>query len=98
MMPVTHLSRVVCSVSVVALFGLLAVPARAATTTYDTNNTPYTGGTIDPGDTVLLNNGATVTGNVIDNGTLQFNQSGTTLTISNVISGTGTLNVSGGRV
>ena len=77
----------------VALLGSLAVPARAATTTYDTNNTPYAGGTIDPGDTVLLNDGATVTGDITDNGTLQFNQSGTTLTISNVISGTGTLSL-----
>jgi len=80
--------------------GLATSPARAATTTYDTNNTPCTGGTINPGDTVLLNNGATVTGNITDNGTLQFNQSGNTLTISNLISGsgTGTLNVTGGSV
>ena len=53
---------------------------------------PYTGGTIDPDDTVLLNDRATVTGNVAANGTLQFNQSaGNTLTISNTLSGTGTL-------
>ena len=81
--------------------GLATSPARAATTTYDTNNTPCTGGTINPGDTMLLNNGATVTGNITDNGTLQFNQSaGNTLTISNLISGTGTgtLNVTGGSV
>jgi T5SS/PEP-CTERM-associated repeat protein/autotransporter-associated beta strand protein len=82
-----------------ALAGLLAAgftasPALAATTTYDTNNTPYTGGTIDPGDIVLLNDGATVTGNITDNGTLQFNQSaGNTLTISNTLSGTGTLSL-----
>jgi hypothetical protein len=44
--------------------GLAASPAHAATTTYDTNNTPYTGGTIDPGDTVLLNDGAAVTHHV----------------------------------
>jgi fibronectin-binding autotransporter adhesin len=91
-MPFARLPRVVFSVGMVALLGLLAFPANAATTTYDTNNTPYTGGTIDPGDTVLLNDGATVTGNVVDNGTLQFNQSGS-LTISNTISGTGTLSV-----
>jgi len=49
-----------------------AVPsASAATTTYDTNNTPYAGGTIAPGDTVLLNDGATVTGAITANGTLQ---------------------------
>ena len=81
-----------CALGVV-LAGLLVVgvaPAdlRAATTTY---TSAYSGGTIAPGDTVRLNNGATVTGNVIDNGTLQFNQSGTTLTITSTISGTGTL-------
>ena len=90
-MSFVRLLRVVFSVGAAALIGSLAVPARAATTTYDTNNTPYAGGTIDPGDTVLLNDGATVTGNVTANGTLQFNQSDTTFTISNVISGTGTL-------
>ena len=73
---------------------LLAGSAGAATITYDSNNTPYTGGTIAPGDTVLLNDGATVTGNITDNGTLQFNQSaGNTLTISNLISGTGMLSL-----
>ena len=72
-MSFARLPRVVFSVGVTALIGSLAVPARAATTTYDTNNTPYAGGTIDPGDTVLLNDGATVTGNVTANGTLQFN-------------------------
>ena len=61
MTPVAHLSRVIFSVGVVALLTSLAVHARGATTTYDTNNTPYIGGTIDPGDTVLLNDGATVT-------------------------------------
>ena len=87
------LPRLVLSVGVAALLGSLNVPARGATTTYDTNNTPYTGGTINPGDTVLLNDGATVTGNTItDNGTLQFNQTGA-LTISNTISGTGTLSL-----
>ena len=94
-MSFARLPRVVFSVGIAALLTSLAVPARAATTTY---TSVYTGGTIAPDDTVLLENGATVTGNVTANGTLQFNQSGTTLTISNVISGTGTLNVSGGRV
>jgi hypothetical protein len=86
----TRLPRVVVSVGIAALLGSLAVPARAATTTY---TSVYTGGTIAPDDTVLLNNGARVTGNVTANGTLQFNQSGTTLTISNTISGTGTLSL-----
>jgi len=92
----------------VVLAGLLVVgvaPAdlRAATTTY---TSAYSGGIIAPGDTVLLNNGATVTGDVYARGgTLQFNQSGTTLTISSVILGdvtgtlsltnTGTLNLTG---
>jgi fibronectin-binding autotransporter adhesin len=68
-----------------------ALSVRAATTTY---TTAYSGGTINPGDTVLLNDGATVTGAITDNGTLQFNQSaGNTLTISNLISGTGTLSL-----
>lgn len=71
--------------------GVATSPARAATTTYDINNTPYTGGTIAPGDTVLLNDGATVTGNITANGTLQFNQTGAALIISSTISGTGTL-------
>ena len=89
-----RLSRGVFSFGLAALLGSLPVSARAATTTYDTNNTPYAGGTIDPGDTVLLNDGATVTGNVTANGTLQFNQTtGNTLTISNLISGTGTLSL-----
>jgi T5SS/PEP-CTERM-associated repeat protein/autotransporter-associated beta strand protein len=79
------------------LAGLLVVgfaPAdlSAATTTYDTLNTPYTGGTINPGDTVLLNDGASVTGNITADGTLQFNQT-QALTINNLISGTGTLSL-----
>jgi len=74
-----------------------APPADAQTTTiYGTggSSNTYTGGTIIPGDTVLLNDGATVTGNITADGTLQFNQSaGNTLTISNLISGTGTLSL-----
>ena len=89
-MSFARLPRVVFSVGIAALLTSLAVPARAATTTY---TSVYTGGTIAPDDTVLLENGATVTGNVTANGTLQFNQSGTTLTISNTISGTGTLSL-----
>ena len=90
MLSLARLPRVVLSLGMAALVGSLAFPAHAATTTY---TSVYTGGTIAPGDTVLLNDGATVTGNVTANGTLQFNQSGTTLTISNVISGTGTLSL-----
>ena len=74
--------------------GLAASPARAAGVGRVVGVVGGGGGTIDPGDTVLLNNGATVTGNITDNGTLQFNQSaGNTLTISNTISGTGTLSL-----
>ncbi len=64
-MSFARLPRVVFSVGIAALLGSLAVPARAATTTY---TSVYTGGTIAPDDTVLLNNGATVTGNVTANG------------------------------
>ena len=60
---------------------LCTTPARAVTTTY---TSAWSGGTIAPGDTVVLNNGASVTGNVVANGTLQFNQSGTTLTVSKI--------------
>lgn len=70
----------------------LAIPSTplvAATTTY---TSAWGGGTINAGDTAVLNNGATVTGNVIDDGTLQFNQTGT-LTITSTISGTGTLSL-----
>ena len=68
---------------------LLPCAAQAATTTY---TGIFSGGTIAPGDTVVLNDGATVTGNVTTNGTLQFNQTGA-LTISNTISGTGELSL-----
>ena len=91
-----HLHRLVLSVGVAALLGSLNVPARGATTTYGNggSSNTYTGGGIIPGDTVLLNDGATVTGDITDNGTLQFNQSaGNTLTISNLIDGTGTLSL-----
>lgn len=84
-----------------AILGLLSSAASAApvgtTTTYGTGqvSTAYAGGTINAGDTVLLNDGATnVTGNILDNGTLDFNQSTGTLTISGTVSGNGTLNLS----
>jgi len=72
--------------------GLATSPAQAATTTYNFSNSNYSGGTINPGDTVLLNDGALFTGNVTDNGTLQFNFSaGNNLVVTSTISGTGTL-------
>jgi autotransporter-associated beta strand protein/T5SS/PEP-CTERM-associated repeat protein len=72
--------------------GVATRPAQAATTTYNFSNSNYSGGAINPGDTVLLNDGALFTGNVTDNGTLQFNFSaGQVLNVSSTISGTGTL-------
>jgi autotransporter-associated beta strand protein/T5SS/PEP-CTERM-associated repeat protein len=96
-MLVARMSRVVFSIGVVAYLLGGASSARAqSTTTYGSggSSNTFTGGTISPGDTVLLNDGATVTGDVTADGTLQFNQSaGNTLTISNLISGTGTLSL-----
>ncbi len=80
------------AVASVLAAGLAVSPARAATAVYDTNNTPYTGGTILAGDTVLLNDGATVTGDVTDDGVLQFNQT-SGLTIANNITGSGTVSL-----
>ena len=59
--------------------------AVAATATY---TSAWAGGTIDPGDTAIINDGASITGNVVANGTLQFNQT-TALTMSSTISGSG---------
>ena len=76
------------------LFGGAPSACAQTVTTYGSggSSNTFTGGTIIPGDTVLLNDGATVTGDITANGTLQFNQSaGNALTISNLISGTGTL-------
>ena len=97
MMLVARMSRVVFSIGALAYLLGGAPSARAqSTTTYGSggSSNTFTGGTISPGDTVLLNDGATVTGDVTADGTLQFNQSaGNTLTISNLISGTGTLSL-----
>jgi autotransporter-associated beta strand protein/T5SS/PEP-CTERM-associated repeat protein len=97
MMLVARMPRVVFSIGVVAcLFGGAPSARAQSTTTYGSggSSNTFTGGTISPGDTVLLNDGATVTGDVTADGTLQFNQSaGNTLTISNLISGTGTLSL-----
>ena len=96
MIRITSKSRVPVLVALACVFGGASSVRAQTTTTYGSGGSSniFTGGTINPGDTVLLNNGATVTGNVTDNGTLQFNQSaGNTLTISNLISGTGTLSL-----
>jgi len=74
-----------------AIFSICAGHSIAATTTY---TGAWAGGVIGPGDTVVLNNGASVTGNVVANGTLQFNQSKPNLlVISSEISGTGSLSL-----
>jgi T5SS/PEP-CTERM-associated repeat protein len=62
-------------------------PAAAATTTY---TSAWAGGTIAPGSTAILNDGASITGDVVANGLLQFNQT-TALTMSAALSGTGGL-------
>ena len=64
--------------------------ARAATTTY---TSAYAGGTISPGDTVVLDNGATIEGAITNNGRLQFNQTSGTLTMSSALTGSGTLSL-----
>ena len=75
---------------IAALLSFCAGRSIAATTTY---TSVWAGGTIAPGNTVLLNNGARITGNVRVNGTMQFNQTGTNLFVSSTISGTGTLSL-----
>jgi len=67
-----------------------APSARAATTTY---TSAYAGGTINPGDTVVLDNGATIEGAITNNGRLQFNQTSGTLTMSSALTGSGTLSL-----
>jgi len=64
--------------------------ACAAATTY---TSPYAGGTISPGDTVVLDDGATITGAITNNGRLQFNQTSGTLTMSSALTGSGTLSL-----
>lgn len=61
--------------------------APAATTTY---TSAWNGGSIAPGDTAVIGNGASIVGNVTADGTLQFNQT-TALTVTGTISGTGML-------
>ena len=79
-----------------AMLGWLASAASATTTTYGTGqaSTAYEGGTINAGDTVQLDDGATVSGGIVNNGTLDFNQSAGTLTISGTVTGNGTLKLS----
>lgn len=64
-------------------------PASAAPTTYFG---AWSGGTIAPGESVILADGASLTGNVEANGRLEFAQT-TALTTSATISGTGSLAV-----
>ena len=83
------------SAAINGLMLLSPLVSFAETTTYGTGSssgTTYTGGIINSGDTVTLNDGATVSGAtpITANGTLQFNQT-TNLTITNVLTGTGNL-------
>ena len=78
MKPVTTLLLLACQFVVLSA-------AHAATTTYAT---AWSGGTIAPGDTAVIENGGSITGNVTADGTLQFNQT-TSLTVTSTISGTG---------
>jgi len=64
--------------------------ALATTTTYTSS---YAGGTISPGDTVVLDDGATITGAITNNGRLQFNQTSGTLEMSSALTGSGTLSL-----
>ena len=64
---------------------VLPAAALAATTTH---TSAWSGGTIAPGDTAVINDNASITGNVIADGTLQFNQT-TALPMSSTISGSG---------
>lgn len=71
----------------IAVVCMQTAAATAATTTY---TGAWAGGTIAPGDTAILDNGASIAGNVVANGLLQFNQT-TALTMSSALSGTGGL-------
>ena len=55
---------------------------------------PWAGGTIAPGNTVVIEDGGSITANVVADGMLRFERSGS-LTVSNTISGTGGLAVAG---
>jgi fibronectin-binding autotransporter adhesin len=55
---------------------------------------PWVGGTIAPGNTVVIEDGGSVTANVVSDGVLRFERS-TGLTVSSTISGTGRLAVAG---
>ncbi|MGB8853377.1 MAG: hypothetical protein WCC69_07425 [Pirellulales bacterium] len=55
---------------------------------------PWAGGTIAPGNTVVIEDGGSITANVVADGMLRFERSNT-LTVSSTISGTGGLSVAG---
>jgi autotransporter-associated beta strand protein/T5SS/PEP-CTERM-associated repeat protein len=80
--PVTTLLLLACQFVVLSA-------AHAATTTY---TSAWSGGTIAPGDTAVIENGGSITGDVTADGTLQFNQT-TSLTVTSTISGTGALSL-----
>jgi autotransporter-associated beta strand protein len=78
-----------------------AQDVSSGTTIYGTNQaaTNWTGGTIDSGATLRLDDGGTVSvfANVTNDGTLQYNASGN-LAISNTVTGTGTLLLTGSGI
>ncbi len=55
---------------------------------------PWAGGTIAPGNTVVIEDGGSITADVVADGMLRFERSGT-LTVSSTITGTGGLSVGG---
>jgi fibronectin-binding autotransporter adhesin len=66
-------------------------PGVAETTRF---SVPWAGGTIAPGNTVVIEHGGSITADVVADGMLRFERSGT-LTVSSTISGTGSLAIAG---
>ncbi len=78
--------------TVVLLVSVWAVGALAAETSRYA--VPWAGGTIAPGNTVVIEDGGSVTANVVADGVLRFERS-SGLTVSSTISGTGRMAVAG---
>lgn len=75
---------------------LVAVAWAPSTASGETSRyaVPWAGGTIAPGNTVVIEDGGSITAAVVANGMLRFERSGT-LTVSSMISGTGSLAIAG---
>jgi len=86
------LSAWLLPVMVLALAGVFGASSRAATTTY---SSAWGGGTILPGDAVVLLDGASLTGPVVANGFLEFGQTGQ-INPGGIISGTGAFAITAG--